>query len=193
MQGPVISKTPMNNAELDAYAAAPGVDIADDTPDGLALAANVAWECNAQFKLGPFMRILLWVIRQGRTLVNAANGWVQLNATGKIPEVLYTRAPYTLAYATPIAPDAANGQLQRCTMTGNATLSPPTHPTDGMRWEGWFVASGGARDLSLDGAILIPTGSTFTSPKTLAAGKLYIVLLKYNGTAWMLCSIVGGY
>ncbi len=85
---PSVSQTPMDNTELDAYAAAGGVDMADITPDGQALAADTVYEMNAKFKLGPLMRIALWAINKGRTLVNAANGWLQLDGGGKVPDAL---------------------------------------------------------------------------------------------------------
>ncbi len=52
----IVPRTPMSDAELAAYT---GEDMADLTPDGQDLAANVSWEGNAKFKLGPMMRAIL--------------------------------------------------------------------------------------------------------------------------------------
>jgi len=48
-------------------------------------------------------------------------------------------------------------------------------------------------DLSFNASIKIPSDSGLTLPKTLTANELYIVVLRWNGTAWMLVSLVGGY
>lgn len=109
------------------------------------------------------------------------------------PTSIVSVSPVVLLYATSLTPAVSDGLLRTCTMTGDATLHPPTGPEAGTRWEAWFTASGSNRNLTLDGAILIPSESSFTSPKTLTAGKLYILLLKYNGAAWMLSSLVGGF
>ena len=101
--------------------------------------------------------------------------------------------PVDLPYVATLAPDCDDGLYRKCTVTGALHLDPPVNATEGMRWEGWFLASGGDQALTFDTAIVVPTDSGFVSPKTLTSGKLYIVLLKYNGTAWMLVSLVGGY
>ena len=93
-----------------------------------------------------------------------------------------------------ITPVITNGLYRKYSMGGDFTLKAPvTTPAEGMRWECWFTASGADRALTFDAAILIPSDSGFTSPKTLTSGKTYVVLLKYNGSAWMLTSIVGGF
>lgn len=101
--------------------------------------------------------------------------------------------PVSLTYASTNTPDCADGLFRKTSLTGNSYLMPPINPTEGMRWEWWITCDGSARTLSLNAAILIPNESGFTSPKTLTASKKYILLLRYNGTAWMLTSLVGGY
>lgn len=98
-----------------------------------------------------------------------------------------------LAYAASITPDLSDGPMRRCVMTGDAALHPPGNPYEGARWECWFMASGGARTLIFDDAILSPSDSAFSGAKTIAEGALQIVLLKCNGASWMLASLVGGY
>jgi len=106
-------------------------------------------------------------------------------------------APITLVYASTLTVNSSAVKIGRCALTGNVTIAPPTFPTDDGRLELWLTASGSARNLSFDPAIIIPSESSFTNLKTLDSGKTYIVLLKYDGTAgggqWELASIVGGY
>lgn len=46
--------------------------------------------------------------------------------------------------------------------------------------------------LTVNGDILIPDESLASFPKTLTANKTYIVGLEWNGTAWMLTTLIGG-
>lgn len=105
----------------------------------------------------------------------------------------FSTAPVVLTYAATLTPDCNDGLYRKCAMTGDATLIAPGNGTEGMRWECWFTATGLDCNLTFDAAILIPSASTFISPQLIPSGKLYQVLLKYNGTAWMLTSLVGGY
>lgn len=102
-------------------------------------------------------------------------------------------APVALTYAADCTPDCADGLLRKCTLTGNIEINPPSNPAEGMRWECWLTCDGSARTLTLDAAILVPSESTVSWPKTLVASKTFIVMLKYNGSAWMLASLVGAY
>jgi hypothetical protein len=57
----------------------------------------------------------------------------------------------------------------------------------------YFIRPSASVDLSLNASIKIPSDSGLTLPKALTANELYIVVLRWNGTAWMLVSLVGGY
>ena len=126
-----------------------------------------------------------------------ANGYAALDGTGKVPaDQLPAGAdsvPIVLPYAAIIPPDASAGLLQKTLLTGDTLLNAPINATEGMRFEWWVTCDATSRNLAFDPAILIPSDSSFTSPKALTISKTYIVLLKYSGTAWMLASIVGGY
>jgi hypothetical protein len=102
-------------------------------------------------------------------------------------------APTTITYGATIQPNMQDGDFRKVALTGNIELDPPTNPTEGMRLELWITVDGTNRTLTIDSAILIPTDSGFTSPKTLTASKTYIVMLRYLGSAWGLVSVVGGY
>ena len=91
-------------------------------------------------------------------------------------------------------PDLNNGFFQKVQITGDSTIGVPTNGTEGAKLELWITPSSAAdRTVSLNAAIKIPSDSGITFPKTLTKDKTYIVLLKYNGTAWFLVSFVGGY
>jgi len=89
--------------------------------------------------------------------------------------------------------NTANGAFQKAALTGDVTLNAPTGGSEGLKLELWLTPSGANRNLSLNVAILIPTDSAISFPKTLTSAKTYIVLFKHNGTAWMLASLIGGY
>jgi hypothetical protein len=57
----------------------------------------------------------------------------------------------------------------------------------------YYIKPTGDKTLDFDTAILKPTDSGLTLPKTMTSGKTYVVLMEFNGTAWMLVSLVGGY
>ena len=127
----------------------------------------------------------------------APNGYAALDGTGKVPaDQLPAGAdsvPIVMPYNAIITPDMTVGPLRKTLLTGNTLLNAPTNATEGMRFEWWVTCDATGRNLAFDPAILIPSDSSFTSPKALTISKTYIVLLKYNGTAWMLASLVGGY
>ena len=102
-------------------------------------------------------------------------------------------APTTIAYGATIQPDMVDGDFRKVALTGDMELDQPTNATEGMKLELWVTCDATPRTLTIDASILIPTDSTFTSPKTLTASKTYIVMLRYSGSAWWLVSVVGGY
>ena len=90
-------------------------------------------------------------------------------------------------------PDCNNGNLQKYSIMGDVTLYAPTNGSIGKKIVFWITAPSSDSILSLDGAILKPSDSTFTGTKTVTANKTYIVQLQHNGAVWMLTSLVGGY
>ena len=102
-------------------------------------------------------------------------------------------AAIALTYAATLTPDASAGLIRMTTLTGNLTVNPPTNAVAGMALELWLTCDSTSRGLSFNPAILIPDGSSLTSPKALTAGKTYIAVLRYSGTAWLLVSFIGGY
>ncbi len=104
-------------------------------------------------------------------------------------------APVALAYAGSLTPDLADGAVRACAMAGDATLHPPSSPADNATWRGYFLAGGGGRTLSLDGAILVPSESSFAGSRAIASGKECVVQLTYRATraAWVLSSLEGDY
>jgi hypothetical protein len=87
----------------------------------------------------------------------------------------------------------SNGSRQKSALTGNVTLLAPTNGAEGNELRLRLTASGADRTLDFHAAILKPSDSAITLPKTLTSGKSYRVLLSHNGTAWELVSLVGGY
>lgn len=102
-------------------------------------------------------------------------------------------SPSNLAYASTITPDASVSLLRKVTLAGNLTINPPTNGAAGMVWGCYITVDGSDRTLSLHANILIPTDSSFTSPKTLSASKLYIIQLRRFDSSWGLSSLVGGF
>lgn len=87
-------------------------------------------------------------------------------------------APVSLAYAASLTPDARAGSYRVCTLTGDATLNPPTNPVDGQQWVGRFIASGAQRVLTLAGGLRRPTGIATTL--TIVSGRRGEVALAYE-------------
>lgn len=100
--------------------------------------------------------------------------------------------PVTITFANPLNPDCADGLYRKVTMTGDMEINPPTNGADGDKWKCRLLASGGARTLTLDAAIVVPSESSFTS-KVIASGKTYFIQMEYTGSAWWLQSLEGGY
>lgn len=106
--------------------------------------------------------------------------------------------PVSITYAATITPVAnSSPSLYRCILTGAVTVNPPAGGADGNVVILWLTASGGARNISFAGAIVVPTSSSFTSPYSLTSGKKAKILLQYdatlNGGQWELTSFVPGF
>lgn len=106
--------------------------------------------------------------------------------------ILHTQPPFTLTFASSLTANCNNGDLQRCAVTNNVTIMPPSNGADGARMELWLKPNSGYT-VGFDGAILVPSDSTITLPKSMTANKTYLVLLKRNGSTWYLVSLIGGY
>jgi len=102
--------------------------------------------------------------------------------------------PIVLTYEATVTPSIVDGLLRTTSLTGDVTLNEPTGADlGGVSWTWYVTASGAARNLSLHANIIIPSDSSFTSPKTLNSGKTYVLQLRYIGSSWCLTSLVGGY
>lgn len=73
------------------------------------------------------------------------------------------------------------------------TLPLPSNGTFLGEKKEYFIRPSTSVDLNLNVSIKRPSDSGLTFPKTLTANELYIVVLRWNGSAWMLVSLVGGY
>lgn len=102
--------------------------------------------------------------------------------------------PYNVGNITgTVTLNANNGGIQKAGVTGNITLNAPSNGVAGSRLELWLTPSGTNKTLTLHSAILKPSDSGIAFPKTMTVNKMYVVLFKHNGTAWMLLSLIGGY
>jgi hypothetical protein len=109
-------------------------------------------------------------------------------------------APYTTgltAVTGDISLDYANGAFQKVTLTGATAarvFNVPSNGAEGKRFEAWIHSTtGDARTLDFNASILKPSMSVAVWPMDLDQGKTYVVLLRHDGTAWMLISLIGGY
>lgn len=109
--------------------------------------------------------------------VTAGDISVTIGGTATAPTVKVNHAPVTITYAATITPNAAAGNLFRCTATGDLTLADPTGPTDGQTVDVEILASGADRALTV--------GGTAT---TIPSGKWWLGTLRYSSTAtgWFL-------
>ena len=91
--------------------------------------------------------------------------------------------------------DYSIGNFQQVVLTDSSSLMPPINGTIGSRLELWLKATGSNQELSLDAAIVIPSDSAVSFPKTLTMDKTYIMLLRQatDGSTWWLSSLVGGF
>jgi hypothetical protein len=91
--------------------------------------------------------------------------------------------------------NANNGLFQKVTLinSGVSTVSiePPSNGTEGM-WLTLRIKAAVAKQITFS-TILIPSDSLLTTPKTLTVDLTYIVRLYYNGAAWELVTLIGGY
>lgn len=89
--------------------------------------------------------------------------------------------------------DFATGAYQSALVTNALVLMPPTNGTHGARLEVWLKASGADRTLNFDAAVVRPSDSAASFPKTMTSNLTYIVLLRNSSNVWWLTSLVGGY
>lgn len=96
-----------------------------------------------------------------------------------------------------ISLDRNNGLYQKVLIgIGNAApnLLPPAGGNEAETLTMRIKASPGESPvLTFDAAIAIPSDYAGTLPKVLGAGLTYKIKLEYNGTAWELQALVGGY
>jgi hypothetical protein len=113
-----------------------------------------------------------------------------------------TNLPSSGASTTPVAIgsisgsntlDFATGAYQSALVTNALVLMPPTNGTHGARLEVWLQASGAARTLDFGAAIVRPSDSAASFPKTMTSNLTYIVLLRNSSNVWWLTSLIGGY
>jgi hypothetical protein len=118
---------------------------------------------------------------------------LQAALDGKAPVAL---AAATLTYAESMVPNCNAGLRRKITLTGPATLNAPINGTDGMAWNGRFLASGANRPLTLAAEIRVPSGfSGMSNPVTIDTGATWMVQLEYDSAlaAWVLTGWTGGY
>lgn len=87
-------------------------------------------------------------------------------------------AAFVLSYSSSLTPNASNGLYQRCALSGNPTLNPPSNPSDGMRLWIRFVAGGSARTVTIASGVVLSTG--VTASLAIAANKRGDVGLFYD-------------
>ena len=90
--------------------------------------------------------------------------------------------------------DWQNGELQKAMMDGGTTiLFPITDPAppEGRKLVLWLVGCGD--NIELDETVKLPSDSSFSGTKALTNGKRYVIQFQFDGTNWMLTSLVGGY
>jgi hypothetical protein len=98
--------------------------------------------------------------------------------------VIDSAEPVALTYAATISPVFSDGSLRTCTMTGNiTTLNVPSGASSGNVWRGVFLASGGARSLTLASGFKTLTGATYSA--SIASGSIRIIDAYYNGSVWL--------
>lgn len=96
-----------------------------------------------------------------------------------------------------ITPDFANGDEQELVLTGATVARELNPPTNGVanQYLTLYIksATGVSRTLAMDAAIVIPSDSGVSFPKTLGDDEEYIVKLQFRGGAWRLVTLIGGY
>lgn len=69
---------------------------------------------------------------------------------------LVLHPPLALPFQTSLTPDASAGSYRVLTMTGNATLNPPTSGAEGQMWRLRAIASAAERTLTLAAGLKRP-------------------------------------
>lgn len=87
----------------------------------------------------------------------------------------------------------AVGRYQSAVVTSPLVIAPPVNGTHGARLEIWLKDSGTGTTLNFDPAIIRPSDSAISFPKTLTSNLTYIVLMRNSSSVWWLTSLVGGY
>lgn len=91
---------------------------------------------------------------------------------------LVPNPPVVLPYATSLMPAAGDGNYRVVTMTGDATLDPPTAGIDGQMLRLRFIASGGARTVTFASGLRRP--ASIGTTLVIASGKRGDVGLVYE-------------
>jgi hypothetical protein len=117
--------------------------------------------------------------------------------TGTVTVPRLVQPPVVVTYAASITLNAALGNTQRVTMTGDATFLAPTNPADGQTLTLVLTASGGARTptFTVGSAGAFKYGSDITGVTAVASGTTDIIGLRYNSAAdrWWIVAVVKGY
>lgn len=117
--------------------------------------------------------------------------------TGTVTAPRVVTPPVVVTYAAAVALNAALGNLQRITCTGDITLNAPTNPTDGQTIVLELTASGGARTptFTVGSAGAYKYGSDITAVTAIASGTTDVYSLKYRSTEnrWFIVAVVKGY
>lgn len=132
---------------------------------------------------------VLWVYFGGDITSDAA--WMSL---ARSPSAPYNAGS---SVAGDLSINCVNGLLQKATFTGATADRSVNVPSNGV--EGNFMTvritcdSSMDRTISFNPAIVIPSDSIVSFPKAILSGKSYFVKMYYNGTAWELLTLTGGY
>lgn len=99
-------------------------------------------------------------------------------------DLLNNPVPVVLPYvnfATGLVPDADDGPIRTCTITGDADLYPPSNGVEGMRWDCHFKATGGDHYLTWEGYIF----PGYANPILLIQDIPYIFSIVFINGAWI--------
>ena len=118
------------------------------------------------------------IAEDGKQYARQDGAWAEVAAGG-------STAPEVIASTSSVKFGAAAG-------TGITKVLPAT-PAAGDKAKYYITLTGSSKTFDRDAAILLPSDSGLTLPKTFTSTKTYIVLFEFNGTSWMLVSLVGGY
>jgi len=111
--------------------------------------------------------------------------------TGTVTAPRIIKPPQALSSGTAnLTIDASTGDNQKVTATGNPTLLAPTNGVDGQVLVIEVLASGGARTVFLNAAILLTSGQA--ASYVVSSGKIATIILKYSalaGSVWFCTSM----